>query len=39
MGDTITHYAAYKGQKLVLKYLIDNKAKFDLKNSVFPIKL
>jgi ankyrin repeat protein len=34
MGDTIAHYAAYKGYKHVLKYLVNNHANMSLHNNV-----
>jgi|JI6StandDraft_1071083.scaffolds.fasta_scaffold07688_6 ankyrin repeat protein len=34
MGDTLAHYAAYKGYKHLLKYLISNNANMNLHNHV-----
>jgi hypothetical protein len=35
-GDTIAHYAAYKGYKHLLKYLANNNANFSITNHVHP---
>lgn len=34
MGDTISHYAAYKGYKQLLKYLVNNNANMSQMNNV-----
>ncbi len=34
MGDTILHYAAYKGNKELINYLLTHGASTELKNSV-----
>ena len=37
MGDTIMHYAAYKKNKMLIEYLITNKASPLIANSVIKI--
>ncbi len=34
MGDTILHYAAYKGNKELINYLLSHGASIEFKNSV-----
>lgn len=34
MGDTLTHYASYKGHKKLLEYLIKKNADLKIPNTV-----